>query len=215
MNIHKDDFGLNEGQNDLLTKKNRWNDRIIVQEKLDGSNVGVILQNGELLAINRAGYLCQQSPWEQHQLFAHWFRLEEQQKRFRELLREGERVMGEWLAQAHGTIYTKIREPFVPFDIMAGTLRISYIGFDTRIRELGFKGPECIHYGNAISVKDALRLMPREGYLGATDGFEGIVYRCETDNKVNFLAKYVRPDKVDGKYLPNISNEDPIWNWRP
>jgi hypothetical protein len=32
---------------------------------------------------------------------------------------------------------------------------------------------------------------------------------------VDFLAKWVRPDKVDGMYLPEISGKEPVWNWRP
>jgi hypothetical protein len=40
---------------------------------------------------------------------------------------------------------------------------------------------------------------------------EGVVYRVERKGVVDFLAKYVRPDKVDGKYLSG----DPIWHWRP
>ena len=33
--------------------------------------------------------------------------------------------------------------------------------------------------------------------------------------KVDFLAKYVRPEKVDGAYLPEMSGQTAIWNWRP
>jgi hypothetical protein len=33
----------------------------------------------------------------------------------------------------------------------------------------------------------------------------------ERRGEVDFLAKYVRPDKVDGKYLGG----EPIWMWRP
>ncbi len=29
------------------------------------------------------------------------------------------------------------------------------------------------------------------------------------------FSKWVRPDKVDGKYLPEISGKDAVWNWRP
>ena len=33
----------------------------------------------------------------------------------------------------------------------------------------------------------------------------------ERKGKVDFLAKFVRKDKIDGKYLDG----DPIWLWRP
>lgn len=45
---------------------------------------------------------------------------------------------------------------------------------------------------------------------GAVDPVEGVVFRVEHNKKVDFLAKYIRPDKVDGIYL-----DKDIWNWRP
>lgn len=34
----------------------------------------------------------------------------------------------------------------------------------------------------------------------------------------DFMAKWVRPDKADGKYLPDVTgaiSNVPVWNWRP
>jgi hypothetical protein len=39
------------------------------------------------------------------------------------------------------------------------------------------------------------------GFQGAIDKVEGVVYRVERKGKVDFLCKYVRPDKKDGCYL--------------
>jgi hypothetical protein len=48
---------------------------------------------------------------------------------------------------------------------------------------------------------------------GAIDPVEGVVYRCERKGKVDFLGKYVRPEKTDGYYLPGIGeNTTEIWN---
>jgi len=41
------------------------------------------------------------------------------------------------------------------------------------------------------------------------------VYRVERKGKVEFLAKYVLPDKVDGRYFPEISGQPEVWNWQP
>ncbi len=35
-----------------------------------------------------------------------------------------------------------------------------------------------------------------------------------SQDPVKMLAKYVRPDKVDGAYLPEQSGKEPVWNWR-
>ena len=40
---------------------------------------------------------------------------------------------------------------------------------------------------------------------------EGAVWRVEREGRVDFLAKYVRPDKIDGKYFPQISGQAEIW----
>jgi hypothetical protein len=48
---------------------------------------------------------------------------------------------------------------------------------------------------------------------------EGAVWRVErregSGTRVDFLAKYVRPDKVDGSLLPENTGRAAVWNWRP
>ena len=31
----------------------------------------------------------------------------------------------------------------------------------------------------------------------------------------DFMTKFVRPDKQDGKYLSRVSGEPDVWNWKP
>lgn len=202
------DFHVNDKQASLVTDKTRDRyDLVIVQEKLDGSNCSVALLNGQILALGRSGYLAQSSKYEMHQLFADWVRKNED--RFRAVLNEGERICGEWLAQAHGTIYDlKDREPYAVFDIMTGSERIPFIEFTRRVGTI-FATPTLLHIGQPISVKKALELHQQNNY--GCDQLEGVVYRMERKGKVDFLAKYVRHDKVDGQYLKG----DPIWLWRP
>jgi len=68
------DHKLNEGQTRILTSATRDKyDIIIVQEKLDGSNVGVArLNEGTLIPLIRAGYPAISSKFEQHRFFAAW-----------------------------------------------------------------------------------------------------------------------------------------------
>lgn len=206
------DHCITEGQARIATVKARdKHDTIVVQEKLDGSCCAVALVDGEIHAIGRAGWPAQSSRFEQHQLFAHWVRQNE--NRFRDVLRDGERIVGEWLAQAHGTIYDLTgREPFAAFDIMTGTERITYQEFRARAC-VAFDVPHTLHVGKPISVEDAMSLH-RETQCPC-DEPEGVVYRVERKGKVDYLCKWVRPDKIDGKLLPEISGCDPVWNWRP
>ena len=117
------EYCITEGQAKIATECARdEHDRIIVQEKLDGSNVAVAKKEGKIIALNRAGYLASSSKYRQHIVFDAFVRMNE--LRFSELLNEGERVCGEWLMQAHGTIYKLSHEPFVPFDIIRDDQRV-------------------------------------------------------------------------------------------
>jgi hypothetical protein len=209
------DHMVHAGQGLIATVKPRdKHDVIIVQEKLDGSNVGAArLPDGTLVALGRAGYPAQSSPYEQHQLFAAWVRRNEDRFSF---LNPGERLCGEWLAQAHGTRYALPHEPFVAFDLMREDQRANYAEFSERAKLGHFVIPHLLSMGPPLSIAAAMEMLGDNGFHGALDKVEGAVWRIERKGVVDFLCKYVRPDKVDGSYLPEISGTgQPVWNWRP
>lgn len=185
-------------------------DTVIVQEKLDGSCMAVAKINGQIVPLTRAGYHTKDSPHQQHHVFAEYVYYNE--VRFNALLKEGERICGEWLYMAHGTVYNMPHEPFVPFDIIKGgqtandckMQRLLYIEFCERVHYFDFTTPHLLYFGpQAISIHQA------EDYLnelrsphGAIDPIEGAIWRIERNQEVDFLVKYVRPFKIDGKYFP-------------
>lgn len=201
------DHGLTEQQARILTEKTRdKHDEVIVAEKLDGSNVCVARKGGGLIALGRAGYLAQSSPYKQHQLFAAWVRCHLELFGW---LREGERVCCELMIQAHGTIYTpKFECPVVAFDVIMGRDRLL---LDDWMPRCQLPAAKIIHRGPALPVDEALVLLGEHGYYGA-DMPEGAVWRVERKGVCNFLGKYVRPEKVDGKYLEKVTGNGPVWN---
>lgn len=200
------DHSCSEGQERIATKESRdYKDLIIVQEKLDGSNVGIAKVNGKIIALTRSGYLAETSPYEQHHKFTEWVALLGS-TRF-DNLKEGERIVGEWMYQAHGTRYNLPHEPFVAFDLMTGHERTTFMEFTYRMARFDLITPRLIHLGQPISLKNVLKRLEPSGH-GAIDSVEGAVWRVERDGKVDFLIKYVRPDKEDGIYLPEISGKD-------
>tara|TARA_R110000851_G_C12938492_1_gene552011 strand:- start:2 stop:652 length:651 start_codon:yes stop_codon:yes gene_type:complete len=201
------DHKISEGQERIATVKPRdKHDTIIVQEKLDGSNVGVAMKDGEIFAISRAGYEAKTSPYEQHHAFSDW--VYENEPRFRHVLSEGHRVCGEWLHTAHGTIYELPHEPFVAFDLFdENNKRFSYFEFSDKVGN-DFVLPYLVGIGQPISVDEALQSLGDYGHHGATEQIEGAIWRVERNGIVDYLCKYVRPDKIDGKYL----NGEPILN---
>lgn len=108
------------------------------------------------------------------------------------------------MAQAHGTKYDLTdRWPFVAFDIMRGDKRATLNEFLDRAA--GF-----LPVPDTVSGPiDPLDAMDGLDAYGAEEP-EGVIYRVEHNGVVEFLAKWVHADKVDGKYLFG----DPVWNWR-
>ncbi len=219
------DHKCHEGQKRIATEKARdRHDQIIVQEKLDGSNVGIARLNSEIYALTRAGYLASTSPYEQHHHFERW--VQQNKNRFLAVLKDGERLCGEWLMLAHGTRYKLKHEPFVTFDLMTGATRMIYAEVIERVSLGDFITPHLLHRGLPLTIEQALTLLNTYGFHGALDPVEGAVWRVERNElirpggrdrrwRVDFLVKYVRPGKVDGCYLEEVSGNPPIYNWMP
>lgn len=207
------DHKISEGQAKIATVKLRdKHDRVICQEKLDGSNVAVaMLEDGRIVPLTRSGYLAESSPYLQHHLFSDW--VFANQDRFYAALKPGEWISGEWLALAHGTRYELQHEPFVVFDLWINGERCTYNTLMCRLDEV-FEYPRLLHLSSikTCSIVDALSLIEDKSWHGAIDSVEGAVWRVERHGKVEFLCKYVRPDKVDGIYLSEISGKPPAWN---
>jgi RNA ligase len=209
------DHACHEGQQRIATEKSRdRHDVIIVMEKVDGSNVGIARVGDEIHALGRAGYLAQSSKYEQHQLFAAWVR--ESEEFWRDMLQPGERLVGEWLAQAHSTLYTLPQGPFAAFDLMVGEKRRPFAELAKLCENFAVPMPKLLHLGGPLPVDRAMELHGPGAH--GCDEPEGAVWRVERKGTFDFMAKWVRPDKIDGKYLPDVAaslSDAPVWNWRP
>jgi hypothetical protein len=204
------DHKCHEGQRRIACEKSRdRHDRIIVTEKLDGSNVGVALLGDRILPLTRAGYYFTDSNREMHHRFGSW--VLRQEPRFRSVLKEGERFCGEWLEQAHGTLYNLPHEPFVVFDLMTEGKRASWDQLVDRAEGAHLVRPQVLSAGSPCSIAKALDVLGTLGHHGATEQVEGAVWRVERRGEFDFMAKFVRPDKEDGKYL---KGESVINSWR-
>ncbi len=201
------DSKITEGQARIATEKRRdKHDIVIVQEKLDGSNVGVAMVEGRIFALTRAGYEASTSPYKMHHAFGDW--VDANAERFRRVLTSGYRLCGEWLTVAHGTLYDLPHEPFVAFDLIGpNNKRTTYSTFADKVGK-EFILPYLVSVGNPLSVNNALEELGNNGHHGARETIEGAIWRVERKGVVDYLCKYVRPDKIDGKYLFG----DPIFN---
>ena len=215
--VGQTDHYVTEGQARIATVKTRdSHDVVIIQEKLDGACVGVAKINNELVALTRSGNLCVRSQFIHHHTFVDW--MYRHYNRFNALLDEGERVVGEWLALAHGTLYNQQQrgwEPFVAFDLMKGTTRLPCYLFNSRVGKF-FNTPPIIA-NDPHTIEWVLEECPKSRYGG--EHVEGFVWRVErspyakSGPYVDFLCKWVKPTYIAGKYLPEFSNAQPVWNY--
>lgn len=207
------DHYIGEGQEHILTLKARdKHDNILVFEKYDGSNVGVAKYENKIFALSRSGYEASTSPYKQHHYFAKW--VEKRELLFSDMLQNGERITGEWLAQAHGLVYKIEVEPIVFFDYFTpNNERVLYEELESKTIEYGLQLPRQIHKGNPITVEDLLpKLNTKTKGIEAIELPEGMVYRVERKGKVDFLAKWVRPDFPNGQFCINVEECNLIWN---
>ncbi len=212
------DWSINAGQAAICTERARdKHDEVWVTEKLDGSCCAVANVAGQIMALTRAGYLAETSPFEQHHAFAEWVRLRE--ARLRAALRPGERIVGEWLLQAHGIRYEIVepRDLFVAFALIEGPKRQPMRKMLDVAGRAGLREAALLSLGPPCSIETAMSDMGiwtgRQGAHGALDPIEGAVWVVERHGAFDFAAKWVRPDKVDGHLLPEISGGAPVWNW--
>ncbi|MCK9596712.1 RNA ligase family protein [Candidatus Pacearchaeota archaeon] len=199
-------------ENDKLPKR-----IVLVTEKIDGSNVGILRYEDTVVPLTRAGYVANTSPFKMHQIFHEW--VFEQKDRFLELLNPGDRVIGEWCIQAHGTKYNFKKEPFFIFDYFnSENERITFEEIINKNHALGnsrFNIPYLLYRGETGYSVEEFNFYPKEGREGALEECEGAVWRVEytkqNNNKRHFilLVKYVKSWKEDGIYL---KEENPVWN---
>lgn len=203
------DHYIGEGQERILTKKKRdKHDTILVFEKYDGSNVGVAKKDGNIFALTRSGHQASTSPYKQHLEFAKW--VERRSEMLSHVLKEGERISGEWLYQAHGLIYDIKTEPIVFFDYFSANNERQT--FDV-LEKMNLPLPRLLHKGDAVSVEKLKPILNLKTInIWCKEKPEGMVYRVERKGKVDFLAKWVRQDFEAGKYCIGIDEKELIWN---
>lgn len=206
------DYFITEGQERILTeKKMDKHDTILAFEKYDGSNVGIAKMNNKIFALTRAGYEAKTSPYKQHHLFSEW--VYKRENMFNDMLSNGERITGEWLAQAHGLIYKIDVEPIIFFDYFINKKRVLHEELGAKAIEYGLQLPRQLHEGDPVKVETLLPVLNKKTKgIKSLDLPEGIVYRVERKDEVDFLAKWVRSDFPTGKYCIGVEEQDLIWN---
>lgn len=173
---------------------------LIVEEKLDGTNVGIHFSNSQLVLQCR-GHEVTAGMHPQYDLFKQWAKTKEPV--LKEMLGNRFLMYGEWLYAKHSIHYLSLPHYFFEFDIFDKEEKV-FLDLEHRLELLKGTGIETVpvvHRG-VIKLEQLQELIgPSEFYsqfenplTGTTDDImEGLYFRTESDGNVTSRAKFVRP----------------------
>lgn len=180
------------------------NPSLIVEEKLDGTNVGLHFANGKLVLQCR-GHEITAGMHPQYDLFKQWATVK--QNVFAEMLGDQYIIYGEWMYAKHCVHYQELPHYFFEFDMLdkeAG----EFLTLNRRLELLEDTGIETVpvvHQGE-IKLKKLLELVSKSQFgakfehpnsTKVDDLVEGLYLRTEANEKVTTRAKYVRPEFIE------------------
>ena len=178
---------------------------LIVEEKLDGTNVGIHFSSNGEMKLQCRGHEITEGMHPQYDLFKQWAYAKTSV--FEEMLGDRYVLYGEWLYARHSVHYRALPHYFFEFDILHKQTGL-FLDLDTRLQMLegtGIHTVPVIHRG-ATSIDRLWKLIQKSAFdaqfdnpmTSATDDrMEGVYLRIETIGFVEGRAKLVRPEFVE------------------
>ena len=198
---------------------------VVVEEKLDGANLGVSLaEDGTLRFQNRGQYL--HPPFAgQFQRLAGWIASREQV--LRSHLPHGLIIFGEWCAARHSVAYDRLPDWWIVFDVydLAERRFFSTARRDALAARMGLSVVRKV-FRDRTTLAALIRRLNDEPSRYRTGPVEGFVIRKETSDWLLARAKLVHPQFVQGidehwrrrriewNRLEPSSTDEPAWMTR-
>jgi hypothetical protein len=178
---------------------------LIVEEKLDGTNVGLHFTAGGAMVLQCRGHLITQGMHPQYDLFKQWTAVK--RAVLEERLEDRFILFGEWVYARHSIHYRRLPHYFFEFDIYdkeAG----AFLSLERRLvllEGVGIPTVPVLHAGASDRGQLAGMIGPSlfdsqfENPLThrTDDLMEGLYLRTEADGVVTGRAKFVRPEFVE------------------
>ena len=180
---------------------------VIVQEKIDGANLGISFDSeGNLLLQNRGDYI--------RDFVGQWKPLKDWIRpridRLFDLLEDRYILFGEWCYARHSIPYDRLPDWFLGFDVYdkhTGDF-LSYVCRSTMFEYMGIHPVPTLDHGTFI-IPELWDMLDQQSRFGP-DKMEGIYIRSEGVSVVYQRAKLVRPDFAQSivehwskRYVPN------------
>lgn len=196
-----DDKRLNQHESEAFIS----DPSLIVEEKLDGTNVGIHLTSAGRLVLQCRGHEITSGMHPQYDLFKQWT----MGKRpvLEAMLADRFILFGEWLYAMHSIHYRQLAHYFFEFDIYDKASKV-FLDLASRLAMLegtGIQTVPVIHRG-AVSEKELRSLIQSSAYDSVFDNpmtgrpdalMEGLYLRTEVDGSVTGRAKMVRSEFVE------------------
>ena len=180
-------------------------DSLIVEEKLDGTNVGIHFDAEGRLVLQCRGHLITSGMHPQYDLFKRWTSAK---RAVLEERLEGRYILfGEWLYARHSVHYRGLPHYFFEFDIYDKDAA-EFLSLDRRMALLdgaGIPTVPVVHTGSVTKDELVGLIGPSQfdsrfdnPLTGRIDGImEGLYLRTERDGAVSGRAKFVRGEFVE------------------
>ena len=178
---------------------------LVVEEKVDGTNVGLHFTAAGEMRLQCRGHLITEGMHPQYDLFKQWAAVT--RSRLEATLEDRRILFGEWVYAKHSVAYAALPHYFLEFDVYDKT-EARFLTLDERlplIKAAGVQTVPVLHRG-AISRSDLMDLVGPSRFAaafvdpvsGRTDNLmEGLYLRTENDEGVTGRAKVVRPEFVE------------------
>jgi hypothetical protein len=196
-----DDKHLNEADSIRFVS----DDSLIVEEKIDGTNVGIHFSNAGEMVLQCRGHLITEGMHPQYDLFKQWAAVKrhvlESQLENRFIL------FGEWAYARHSIHYRKLTHYFFEFDLYNKEQEV-FLDLNQRLALLegtGIQTVPVLHRG-AVTREQLAALIGPSQFDSRFDNpvtkrcdnlMEGLYLRTESNGVVTGRAKYVRPEFVE------------------
>lgn len=181
------------------------NPSLIVEEKLDGTNVGIHFTGAGRLVLQCRGHEITEGMHPQYDLFKQWVAVK--RPMLEGMLLDRFILFGEWLYAKHSVFYRALPHYFFEFDIY-DKQEAFFLSLDRRLELIegsGIHTVPVVHRGSAkhgqllhLITESAFGAEFDDALTGVKDArMEGLYLRIEADGKAIGRAKIVRPEFVE------------------
>ncbi|CAN5737205.1 RNA ligase family protein [soil metagenome] len=178
---------------------------LIVEEKLDGTNVGLHFATDGRMALQCRGHLITEGMHPQYDLFKQWAAVK--RPALEERLGDRFLLFGEWVYARHSVHYRRLPHYFFEFDVYDKQDR-AFLDLERRLALLagvGIPTVPVVHTGPLPRERLGELIGPSRfdsrfdnPLTGRTDDrMEGLYLRTEASGVVTGRAKFVRPEFVE------------------